>query len=116
MKKQRKDKATTTQPTQDEQEDIETRNLLSPYIPPRRMDAPQVSIPSKNYATLVAPKRPKGMTVLHDILPNLVKLSFEDSDTSKINDHDRNNYMKLMRDTLYSSNCFIAMQWEKGLE
>ena len=64
MKKLRKDKATTTQPTQDEQQDIETRNLLSPYILPKRTDAPIVNIPSKGYPTLVAPKKLKGMKVL----------------------------------------------------
>ena len=49
--------------------EFETNNLLSPYIPPRRMDAPRVSISSNSYATLVAPKKLKGMKVLHDILP-----------------------------------------------
>ena len=103
-------------PHQEYQEDLKNRNLLLPYIPPTRMDAPLVSIPTKGYATLVAPKKLKGMKVLHNILLQQVKLPFQYSDTSKFNALDRNNYMKLVKDTLESPNWFIAMQWEKWLE
>ena len=80
------------------------------------MDVSWVSIPSKGYAALVAPKIPKGMIVLHDIVPKLQKLNFEDSDTRKIRDLDRKNYMKMVRDMHDSSNQLFAMKWEKGLE
>ena len=69
---------------------------MPPYIPPRRKDAPWVGVPIKGHATRVAPKITKGMTILHDILPNLVKIFFQDSNTSKISDLDRKNYMKLV--------------------
>ena len=64
LKKPMKEKATPTPPNQEEQEEFKTRNLLPPYIPTRRIDAPPVSIPCKGYATLVAAKISKGMTVL----------------------------------------------------
>ena len=76
---------------------------------------PQVTIPSKGSTTLVAPKIPKGMTVLLDIMPQLQNLSFEDVDTSKLIDINRKNYMKLVKDTPDSPNWFVAMQWVKGL-
>ena len=116
MKKQRKKKSLGTPLSHEEQEDFETRNLLLPYIPPRRMDVSWVSIPSKGYAALVVPKIPKGMTILHDIVPKLQKLNFEDSETRKLRDLDRKNYMKLVRDMPDSPNQLVAMKWEKGIE
>ena len=64
-------------PSHDEQDDFENRNLLPPYIPPRRKDAPWVSVPIKGHATRVAPKITKGMAMLCDIMPQIQKLSFE---------------------------------------
>ena len=116
MKNQRKEKATTTPPSYEYQEDFETRNLLPPYIPPRRTEAPWVSVPSKGHATLVAPKIPKRMIILYDTMPQLQKLAFEDSNTRKIRYLDRKNYMKVVRDMPDSLNRFVAMKWEKGLE
>ena len=104
MKKQRKEKDTTTPPSHEEKEYFETMNLLPPYIPPRRTYVPQVTIPSKGSTTLVAPKIPKGMIVLHDIMPQLQNLSFEDPDTRKIRDLNRKNNMKLVKDMPYSLN------------
>ena len=80
------------------------------------MDAPRVTIPSKGHATLVAPKIPKGMTVLPDIMPQLQNLSFEDLDTIKLLDLDRKNNLKLVKYTPDSLNQFVAMKWEKILE
>ena len=71
MKKQRKEKAIATPPCHEEKEECETRNLLPPYIPPRRTNVPWVTIPIKGSTTLVTPKIPKGMTVLLDIMPQL---------------------------------------------
>ena len=56
------------------------------------------------------------MTVLHDIIPQLHKLSFEYYDTNKLRDMDGKNYMKVVRDMPDSLNRFVAMKWEKGLE
>ena len=93
----------------EEKEDFETRNLLPLYIPPTRMDAPWVGIPSNICATLVAPKIPKGMTLLHDIMPQIHKLSFEYYDTNKLRDLDRKKYMTLVKDTPESPNRFVTM-------
>ena len=80
------------------------------------MDAPLVSIPTKGYATLVAPKKLKGMKVLQDILLYLAKLPFEYSYTSKLGSLDRKNYMKLVRDTPKLPNNFVPIRWENILE
>ena len=116
MKKHRKEKHPAAPPIHEEQQDFETRNLLLPYIPPRRKNVSQFSIPSKGYATLVAPKIPKRMIILHDTMPQLQKLEFEDSNTRKIRYLDRKNYIKVVRDMPDSLNRFVAMKWEKGLE
>ena len=116
MNKSRNEKDLATPSAHEEQEDSETRNLLLPYIPPRRTNAAPVSLPTKGHATLVAPKKPKGMKVLQDIFPPLVKLSFQDSDTNKLSALDRKNYMKLVRDTPESLNWFVPMQWENRWE
>ena len=91
-------------------------NLLPPYIPPRRTDAPWAIITSKNYATLVAPKLTKGIEVLQDIMPQLHKLSFKYHDTNKLRDMDRRNYMEMVKYTPDSPNSFTTMKWAKGLE
>ena len=56
------------------------------------------------------------MKVLQDIMPQLVNLTFQDSDTSRINELEMNNYMKLVRDSPKFPNRFVPMQCASGLE
>ena len=95
MKKSRNEKAPTTPPAQEEQDEFETRNLLPTYRSPRRTEAPPVTILATGHVTLVEPKKPKDMKVLQNIMPQQVNLSFQDSNTSGISELDRKNYMTL---------------------
>ena len=51
MKRLRNEEAQATSLAQEDQEDFETRNLLLPYRPPRRTDAPPVTVPATVHVT-----------------------------------------------------------------
>ena len=84
MKKSRNEEALAITLTQEDRDDFETKNLLPPYRTPRRSDVPPVTIPSDGHVTLVAAKKPKDMEVLQNIMPQLAKFTFQDSDTNLI--------------------------------
>ena len=76
----KKKRQVTTPPPCEEDEDLKTRNLLPPYITPRRSDEPNIRVLKMSRYLLVAPMVPEGFKLLHNILSNLHKLSFTDHD------------------------------------
>ena len=51
------------------------------YVHPRRVDVEEVVLPKKATTVLLAPWIPENVSLLMDILPKLIKLSFKDFDT-----------------------------------
>ena len=99
-----------------EEKDRETRNLMPHYIPPRRTDAPRITVLEKKAAPLIVPLVPKGVKVLKDIIPNLRKLSFDDHDMRIQTDLDHQNYIDTVYDTVKAPKRFVANEWTRGLE
>ena len=115
MNKKRNEEALATPPAQEDQEYFETKNLLSPYRPSIRTDAPLVTIPTTVHVTLVAPKKPKYMTISQNIMPQLVNLTFKGSNTSEIDKLDKKNYLKLIQDSSELPIQLVLVQWESGI-
>ena len=113
----RKEKASMTpMPPLLEDEYSETRNLMPPYITPRRTNDLKLKNPKQIGVPLIMPLVPKGVKLLMDSIPNLRKLSFIDHDTKKHKGMDCKKYMDTIQETLDGPNKFVAKEWARGLE
>ena len=106
----------TSTPSLLEDEYSDTRNLMPPYITPRRINALKFKNPKQTGVPLITPLVPKGVKVLMDSIPNLRKLCFVDHDTKKHRFMDHKKYMDTLQETPNTPNKFVAKEQAKGLE
>ena len=92
-----KNKEPVVPPSKDEETRFAT--ILPPYTPLRSDDVPKVRIPNNAMFPLVAPKIPKGVWVMQNMLPNIKKMTFIDHDIHKFIELDMKNYMVVVQDT-----------------
>ena len=95
---------------------IEERKMLPLYVWPRREEALEVNVSTKACSSLVIPQIPAGVPLLMNIIPKLVKLQFEDTDTRKQADLERKNYMITMLAIPPELQLIVSMQWDQGVE
>ena len=114
--RKRKGRAVTPPETTAPTEDFETRNLLPPYVPPRRKNAPEATIPKNRKIPLIVPLITEGVKVVKYIPPNVKNISYADHDTKLQLDLDHKNHMDIAKDTPEVPQRYVAKEWATQLE
>ena len=73
--------------------------MFPPYVPPRRRNALEATIPKNGRTSLIVPLIPDKVKEVKYNLPKVKNLYYGDHDTKTQPDLDRNKYMNIMQDT-----------------
>jgi hypothetical protein len=89
------------------------------YIPPRKDDAPPMTLPKNVNHTLVTPKKLKGVIIDEDILGKVPKLRYvyhDIKDTMKFVELVPHLYLEMKVDPTTNQSRLVHQVWARGLE
>ena len=96
--------------------DFETRELLPPYVSPRRRNVTRYFILNKGKAPLWVSSVPEGVKVVKYILPKVQRLYYGDHDTKTQLALNHERYTKMVQDTPEVPRIYVIQEWYENME